>query len=216
VEFGPPLRGGPWLASNGPGNVSGHRRLPIPLNGRVAIPQRFAIDYLKLDSKGREYSGDSLDNRNWFGEGSELIAVADAEVVAVKDGIPENVPGIISPPITLETVSGNAVVLAVGGGRYVHYGHLQPGSLRVKVGDQVRRGQTIGRLGNSGNSLRPHLHFQVTDAVASLGGEGVPYVHDKFEWIGKCSTRETSSCTWGRPATKVGAIPLHFSLVQFP
>jgi len=218
VHIGPPLRGGPWLASNGPSNVSGHRRLPIPLNGRVAIPQRFAIDYIKLDSSGRSFSGDSLDNLNWFSEGSEVIAVANARVAAVTDGIPENVPGLTSRavPVTLQTVGGNAVVLDLGGGRYAHYGHLQPGSLRVKAGGRVRRGQVIGRLGNSGNSIRPHLHFQLTDAVPLLGGEGLPYVHDRFEWIGTCAELRANSCSFGAPITKTSAIPLNYSIIRFP
>lgn len=50
-------------------------------------------------------------------------------------------------------------MLDLGDNRHAFYGHLLPGSLRVKPGDRVRRGQVIGRLGNSGNSTGPHLHF---------------------------------------------------------
>ena len=58
--------------------------------------------------------------------------------------------------------------------RYPVYAHLQPGSLRVKLGDKVRRGQTLGLVGNSGNSTEPHLHFHITDANSPLGSEGLP------------------------------------------
>jgi murein DD-endopeptidase MepM/ murein hydrolase activator NlpD len=58
-------------------------------------------------------------------------------------------------------MAGNHVVLDIGGGRYVLYGHLALGSLRVRVGDDVRRGQVLGHVGDSGNSDAPHLHLQV-------------------------------------------------------
>ena len=67
-------------------------------------------------------------------------------------------------PITLETVGGNNVIMEIGDGLYAFYAHLQPGSLRVKVGDKVRRGQVLGLLGNSGNSSEPHLHFHICNA----------------------------------------------------
>jgi murein DD-endopeptidase MepM/ murein hydrolase activator NlpD len=81
-------------------------------------------------------------------------------------------------PITSETVAGNHIVLDLGGGRYAFYAHFQPGSLKVKVGDRVTRGQVIGLVGNSGNSTEPHLHFHISDGVSPLGSEGLPYVLD--------------------------------------
>jgi murein DD-endopeptidase MepM/ murein hydrolase activator NlpD len=103
--------------------------------------------------------------------------VADATVAAIKDGIPENVPGPTSRavPITSETIDGNYVVLDLGEGRFAFYAHLQPGSLRVKAGDRVTTGQVLGLVGNSGNSTEPHLHFHVSNGVSPLGSEGLPY-----------------------------------------
>jgi murein DD-endopeptidase MepM/ murein hydrolase activator NlpD len=96
----------------------------------------------------------------------------------VKDGIPENVPGLASRavPITIDTVGGNHIILELEKGRYAFYAHLQPGSLRVKAGDRVKQGQTMALLGNTGNSTEPHLHFHVSDGNSPLGSEGVPYV----------------------------------------
>jgi len=111
-----------------------------------------------------------------------VLAVADGIVASVKDGIPENVPGLTSRAvtITMETVAGNSVVLDLGNGRFAFYAHLVPGSLRVKVGDRVRRGDVIGLLGNSGNSTAPHLHFHVGDRNAGLAAEGLPYAIDSW------------------------------------
>ena len=185
IVIGPPLRGSDWLAANGPNNRSGHRRAIIPVQGHLAIAQRFAIDWVELKTADSTFTGDPKDNKNYKAYGADVLAVADATVAATKDGIPENVPGENSRavPITLETVAGNHIILDLGGGNYCMYAHLQPGSLKVKVGDKVKRGQVIGLLGNSGNSTEPHLHFQVMDGPSPLGAEGLPYHIDAFELL---------------------------------
>jgi murein DD-endopeptidase MepM/ murein hydrolase activator NlpD len=187
ITINPPLRGSEWLAGNGPGNSSGHRRALVPTSGGARIAQRFAIDFLQLFPDGRSFSGDAKDNKSYRCYGAEALAVADAVVVATKDGIPENVPGPTSRavPITLETVGGNHVILDLGGGRFAFYAHLQPGSLRVKTGDKVRRGQVVGLVGNSGNSTEPHLHFHISDSNSPLGSEGLPYALPSFEVQGR-------------------------------
>lgn len=182
-----PLRGGEWIAANGPANASGHRRALIPVAGGVHIAQRFAIDWVQLTDSGATFTGDQLKNASYRCYGADALAVADGVVVATKDGIPENIPGVNSRavPITLETIGGNHVILDLGNDRYAFYAHLQPGSLRVKVGDKVKVGQVLGLVGNSGNSTEPHLHFHVSDANSPLGSEGLPYVFASFEVQGK-------------------------------
>jgi murein DD-endopeptidase MepM/ murein hydrolase activator NlpD len=96
-----------------------------------------------------------------------VLAVAAGRVVTARDGIPENIPGhgdAFHPavPITSETVAGNTITLDLGGGQFAYYMHLQPGSLRVKAGNHVRRGQALARVGGSGDAREPHLHFEVT------------------------------------------------------
>jgi len=208
VTIGAPLRGGLWLAGNGPANASIHRRALLPVAGRARIAQRFAIDWVKIDMKGRAFDGDSKDNKAYFAHGEEALAVADGVVIAIKDGIPENVPGLTSRavPITLETVGGNFVTLDLGSGRYAFYAHFQPGSLRVKPGDRVRRGQVLGLVGNSGNSTQAHLHFHVSDSAESLGSEGVPYVLDAFEVFSQAGTSES----------RQSELPMQNAVVRFP
>lgn len=183
-----PFRGGPWMAANGPLNITGHRRALILVDGTPAIAQRFAIDYVKVDTTGKTFQGDRLVNANYHAYGVEALAVADGIVVERKDSIPENIPGANSRavPITLETVGGNHVIIDIGGGRYAFYAHLQPGSLKVKLGDKVRRGQALGLVGNSGNSTEPHLHFHLSDAPRPLASEGIPYVMENFTLVGRC------------------------------
>jgi murein DD-endopeptidase MepM/ murein hydrolase activator NlpD len=216
VLIGPPLRGGVWLAANGPANESGHRRALIPVNGTPSIAQRFAIDYVRVGTDNKTFTGEQLKNASYHAQGSDAIAVANGTVVAVKDSIPENVPGVTSRavPITLETVGGNHVIIDIGGGRYAFYAHLQPGSLKVKVGDKVTRGQVVGLVGNSGNSTEPHLHFHISDGNSPLGSEGVPYRHD-FELVGRCRTFNLG-CQRSEPVARKGEVPLANVLVKFP
>src|SRR6202030_3311323 len=125
--------------------------------------------------------------------GTEILAVADGVVTQTKDGIPQNIPN--KPPvvpITLETIGGNHVIMEIGNGLYAFYAHIQPGSIRVKVGDNVRRGQVLGLLGNSGNSTEPHLHFHICNANSELGCEGLPYAFAEYELQGKGESWKSS------------------------
>jgi murein DD-endopeptidase MepM/ murein hydrolase activator NlpD len=76
--------------------------------------------------------------------------------------------------MNLANIAGNHVVEDIGGGLYAGYAHMIPGTVTVKAGERVHRGQVLGRLGNSGNSSEPHLHIQVCDAPTFLICEGVP------------------------------------------
>ncbi len=216
LVISPPLRGGEWLAANGPSNTSGHRRALIPTAGGAHIAQRFAIDFVQLREDGRTFTGDQKDNKNYRCYGAEALAVADGVVVAVKDGIPENIPGANSRavPITLETVGGNHVILDLDHGRFAFYAHLQPGSIRLKLGDKVGRGQVLGLVGNSGNSTEPHLHFHISNANSPLGSEGLPFAFPAFEVQGKgwgWKAGSASSATEKRQ----NEMPLDLEVVRF-
>src|SRR5690606_29958176 len=124
--------------------------------GRAVIAQRYAIDFIRIGDNGRLVKDDANVNESYFGYGAELLAVADGEVVEIKDRIPENRPtaGVMATRITVDTIAGNYVLLDIGEVS-VLYAHMQPGSIEVEVGDKVRRGEVLGRLGNSGNSDAP-------------------------------------------------------------
>jgi murein DD-endopeptidase len=217
VVIAPPLRGGVWLAANGPSAESGHRRAMIPIYGSYYIAQRFAIDWVKVDDQYHTYKGDSLNNASYYAYGSDALAVADGVVSEVKDSIPQNIPGAMSRavPITLETVGGNHVIVDIGGGHFAFYAHLQPGSIKVKVGDRVRRGQPLGLVGNSGNSTEPHLHFHISDASSPLGSEGVPYMFQTLEIVGRCANFNLQ-CVRNAPVVEHREMPMANELVRFP
>jgi len=203
ITISPPLRAGPWYAANGPSNQSIHRRAIIPVGGEARISQRFATDWVKFGGDGKAWHGDSSSNANWYGYGAEVLAVADALVSAVKEGIPENVPLLPTRAVrmTPEAQGGNLVILSLRNGRYAFYAHLQPGSIRVKPGDRVRRGQVLGLVGNSGNSDAPHLHFHISNGNSLLATEGVPFLFDSFEVLGSMEMENILTQGWTRPAT---------------
>jgi len=184
VVIGPPLRGARFVAADSCCDATRHTRAALLVNGRVHIAQRYAVDWEQLDDAGRIYVGPREQLTSYTIFGREALAVADARVVSARDDLPEQIPGKFPEAIPVAEADGNAVVLDLGGGRFALYAHLQPGSLRVRAGDRVRRGQAIGLVGNTGNSIAPHLHFHVMDGPSPLASNGLPYEIDSFDVSG--------------------------------
>ncbi|HEY8075463.1 MAG TPA: M23 family metallopeptidase [Labilithrix sp.] len=181
-----PLRGAGWFAADAPTDTAHHRRTMFRFHGAWHLGQRFAIDFNRIGSDGGVVKEGAPSDRNdsYLAWGQTAYAVADATVVAIHDGVAENAgdSGMAAQtPITVDNVSGNSIVLDLGGGRFAGYAHLRPGSLRVAMGDRVKRGQELALVGNSGNSGGPHLHFQVCDAPSFLVCEGTPFAFESFE-----------------------------------
>ncbi len=125
--------------------------------------------------------GDSSDPANYLIYGTDVLAAADGTVVHVLDGLDDQVPGDLpGTSIPLDEADGNTVVVDIGDGLYMMYGHLKKGSVAVEVGDEITEGQVIANVGNTGNSSAPHLHFHVMDGPSPLASNGRPYVIDKF------------------------------------
>lgn len=121
--------------------------------------QRNALDILKVGENGKRYKGDGKKNEDYYAFGQELIAPADGVVTDVVTGVPDNVPGKMNPLIAV----GNMVMIRHTNGEVSMFAHLKFGSTLVKVGDEVKKGQTIGLCGNSGNSSEAHLHYQLQE-----------------------------------------------------
>lgn len=188
VVLGPPLEGPGWVAVNGCCDSITHIRSDLPINGKIFISQRFAIDWIKVNEDNRLFMGDPQNLDNWFGYNQNVLAVADAQVVTVVDKFPDQTPFILPTDIgaiTLEEIDGNHVVLALPNGQFVFYAHLKPGSITVKEGDFVSRGDVIGLLGNTGNSGAPHMHIHVMEAPSTLGSNGLPYTFSEYNLMGR-------------------------------
>jgi murein DD-endopeptidase len=181
LSLGPPLGRGYWVAVYDPLLKGGHRTAIYTVDGVARIPGRFAIDFIALPPSGALIRNQSPRSPDLNGFGSDVLAVADGVIAAALDDTPDDLPQPVAP----ERASGNYVALDLGGGRVAFYEHLQQGSVRVKTGDRVTRGQVIARLGSSGStSIGPHLHFHVADTNSLLGAEGVPFGFDRYTVLG--------------------------------
>lgn len=207
----PPFHGGTWLAGSGPDNNSPHRRTITAIDGHIYAAERFAIDWVKVGPNGDSHHDGTTRNENWWGYGEPVLAVANGEITEVVDGIPDNPPRSL-PPVTLDNIAGNHVILQIGPTRYVTYAHLENGSIKVRLHERVRQGAVLALLGNSGNTTGAHLHLQVTDRNSVLQSEGVPFVFPSFTYLGPGSDYEADkhvSVPW------VNSIPPGNAVIEF-
>ena len=224
--IGPPLRGGPYLNFNGCCDLSPHRTALIPVDGSAYLGERFAVDFIRIDKQGRPFAGDPTRNESFFTYGDGVYAVADGRVTHLMNDQPDNTP-LNEPPgsdFTLETVTGNSVTIRLADGRYASYMHLEPGSVRVRAGQRVRRGQLLARVGNSGQSGAAHLHFELNSGPRALASNGIPFELSAFSLIGRVTnldafltgTVNADVQPSSAPPRRRGQMPLHATVVRFP
>jgi murein DD-endopeptidase MepM/ murein hydrolase activator NlpD len=231
ISLGPPLRGGRWLAVEGPGNhLSHHWGSMVAIDGTLSIPQRFAIDWFGLDTGNHSVRGahDNLaatSDENWVGYRHDVLAVADGVVVDARDGAPNGkplAPETVPDDFTARTLYGNFVILRIAPGIYAHYAHFERGSVTARIGQRIRRGTVIGRLGQSGAAGAPHLHFHLSNRPTFERSEGLPYVIDAFTALGRGKIEDTFDSA--KPVVlapspkgpKRAEMPLDGTVVTFP
>ena len=225
--FSPSLNGPGWLASQGaccgPGT---HESAVFGLDGKLQAAERYAVDWIKIGASGRICHGDPLVLSNWFGYGAKVRAASSGRVVVAIDGHPDQTPLQKPPGTPFEGAPGNHVVIKQPDGLREVYAHLVPGSLKVNIGDRVHAGQTIGRLGNSGASLAPHLHFHVVNGRHAARSDGYPYVLDRFKLAAQSNLETLGKALEGKaafprrdqlnPVKHQRELPLNFTIDNFP
>lgn len=186
----PPLRG-VWIAGDSVNNGTdaAHRRAILITDGRAWLAQRYAIDWVqiqKVDGAFTTWKGPEDKNESYFCYDQPIYSVAAGKVVGMADGLNENVPhsGTYAYPLSFDNAGGNHVVVQIAPHRYVLYAHMRPGTVRVKVGDDVGAGDLLGHVGNSGSSTEPHLHMHIVDQPSFLAGNGLPYEFTAFDASG--------------------------------
>ena len=197
IELSLPFTGR-WLVRNSPA-----RR--VPSHGSELFGERYAIDFIGVDDRHR-----TAGIRDWrtffatepperfFAFGQPILAPASGIVADVNDAEPDHtgrrsqlalLPYALGQAARLRrgvnAIAGNYVTISLAEtGTFVALAHLQAGSIRVSVGEQVEEGQHIANCGNSGNSTQPHVHMQVTDSVDLSVADGVPMTFRRFrEWL---------------------------------
>jgi hypothetical protein len=169
----------------------------IPSHGTDLLGQRYAYDLVRTDHRPglhlhpagtlRSYLIGGR-TRDCYGWGQPVHAAFDGVVVAAVDGVAErqwlhvvreswlalkNTLAYARGGLDPTRLAGNHVIMATGG-TYALYAHLVPGSVAVTSGQRVRAGEVIGRVGHTGNSTAPHLHFQLMDSADPLQAKGIP------------------------------------------
>ncbi len=132
--------------------------------------QAFGVDFAKVGGPSQRLlsQGTPRNVQDFFSWGEPVLAPAVGTVVAVVNDRPDNPLGAKD----LEHPAGNYVVLRITENRFVFLAHLQQGSVSVRAGDTVKRGQRVGLCGNSGNTDFPHIHLHVQDTSDLNKGHG--------------------------------------------
>ena len=175
--------------------------LPLSyIHHRGSASQEFAMDLVGANQKdAASFTEISRPNPKTLSDysiwGREVLAIGNGVVVEMGDKFPEermsdptrfNKPGYalslikeLIPKIGwTNAVAGNYVVIDHGNGEFSAYCHLQEGSIRVKTGDKVNKGMAIAKVGNTGNSGAPHLHFQLMDSQDFFTANGLPVMFE--------------------------------------
>lgn len=196
VEF--PLRG-EWLSPNTPGKK-------IPSHGTNKLGTRYAYDFIQVDWKRKglpayrvslpQYLLFGVPLNEYYCWGQEVYAPCDGIVVQAKDGYKERertnlladmshaykIAHYFNPKKDdIQSVAGNYIIMKCGDQVYAALVHLQTESIRVSVGQSVKKGEVIGRVGHSGNSYMPHLHFQLMDSCDMSTANGLPCAFEQYE-----------------------------------
>jgi hypothetical protein len=178
---------GHWMALNSPADR-------VPSHGTDLFGSTYAIDFIAVDARRRSapwrWSAvlTSEPPDRFLGFGAPILAPIAGTVALAHDGEADHaarrslftlVPYLATQRERVARgapgVAGNHVVIAASpAGPFVLLAHLQRGSVRVRAGDQVRVGETVGACGNSGNSTQPHVHLQATDSLDWAAAHGVP------------------------------------------
>ncbi len=227
-RIGPPLAGKGWVALNGCCGATGiHRSSSLACDGGIYLAQRFAIDWMRLDSAGRLWHGDASDVHSYTDYDADVLAVASGTVVDTLNSLDDQKPGSLPDPktINIANVDGNHVVLDLGNSVFAFYGHMRKNSITVAPGQRVRRGQVLGKLGNTGNTSAPHLHFHLMENSSVLCSNGIPYLLDSFVLAGQVAEAQFAASSdlsgdWSQglfrsPSPRREQYPLDLAVVDF-
>jgi murein DD-endopeptidase MepM/ murein hydrolase activator NlpD len=190
-----------------PAPKSHQTQLALPLNGKWLVfwggdtkelnyhhtvpNQQFAFDLIGVGSDGKTHKGEGTRNEDFYAFGRDVLAPADGRVIEVIDGVRDNKPGSMNPYSAL----GNCVVLQHRESEVSVFAHFKQGTIKVKPGDEVKKGQVLGACGNSGNSSEPHIHYHLQHSPIIQDGLGIKVIFSRVVVTrdGKTETRTNYS-----------------------
>jgi len=211
-----PVAGGDWVAVNACCAINAHHGALLGGAGRPVSGERYAIDFIRIDSQAEPSKPGSPPTLSTnYSYGAHLLAVADGTVVSVQTGQPDQPLGALPSGLTLDQFAGNDVVEQIRPHVYAFYAHVVPGTTRVHPGERVRTGEVLGKLGNSGNSSAPHLHFQLMDGPGPLTSQGIPFEFRTFKLLAQPT--DNGDLGQRQPISALhDAYPLANTVIGFP
>src|SRR5215470_15190452 len=219
IAIRPPLKGNGWLATTACCTPNVHRDERVAIDGvRIETGETFAVDWAKVKND-RLFDGDGKSVEQYYGFGEDVFAVADGTVVSIHDGLPDQTPFVLMVPKSKTDYGGNNVIVEIAPNVFAWYAHLRRGSLTVKSGDAVKAGAPIAKLGNSGPSEGPHLHFGLLNKPDPIAGRSLPFVFDSFSSDGAIDfdTSKGDRLVIRPDARQVrSAYPLYGGILDYP
>lgn len=132
--------------------------------------------------------------------GVQVRAAASGIVTGTRDGM--GATTAITPTDAFRgRECGNGVMIDHGGGWQTQYCHMKAGSVGVRKGQRIERGQRLGEIGLSGQTEFPHLHFTVFQNKAVID----PFTGQSM--IDRCDPAATTKGLWSDPARAALAYP---------
>jgi hypothetical protein len=224
VVLANPVHGNNWIIFRGCCHVAtSHRGGTNAYDGELHVTERFGFDLVRMNESGLMITGPGNPVESYVHYGEPLYAVADGTIVSATNDQPNQVPGVLPNDLDESVAGGNTVVIDIGDGAYAFYAHIQMGSVSVRPGDRVSAGDQIGRIGNSGKTVGPHLHFHVSTSPG-IGGDGLPFVFESLTGQGALSGDALMMAMQGQPVSVIpkvfagpqnGKMPLNNQVVDF-
>lgn len=166
------------------------------------IPQRYAYDF-EIRKNNLPYHDDYKKETNYYSYLEDVICPCDGFVVDLKSNyentlIYENRP----TRCDIDDPRGNYITIKHKNGEYSTICHLLKNSITVKIGDIVEEGDILGKVGNSGNTEGPHIHFQVQSGPDFNTSPGVKITF-KNAYTGKKKVRKFEKKMYIHPKNKI-------------
>jgi Peptidase family M23 len=175
IRLASPLDGNDIVVANGGSKLllNAHQDtldLSVPRH-RLWHGQSYGVDLVALTPVGMTSDGfRPTDPARYVIFGRAVRAPCAGRVITITDGRPD----LEIPKVDPKVMEGNHIRLGCGDVEIV-LAHLKRGSLKVRIGDQVSRGQALAAVGNSGMSDEPHLHIHAqTPGTAQAPFSGKP------------------------------------------
>jgi hypothetical protein len=202
---------GTCLVTEGHDFLTHHRRnFPFthPLIQKIGITgnsSRFAYDFVLVDDDLKMFRESPNKNEDFFCWGKPVLCPGDGKIVGVANNLPDNAfyepppfdvdAHIKDPENSMAKHFGNYLMVDHGNSEFSVLAHMQKGSVQTNVGDKVAKREMIGRIGTSGDSFSPHIHYQFQNGKSMLESEGLPSKFENFDLVmGHAIRRIKNSC----------------------